>query len=100
MVSRTTNGSDTNIVARIMPGTEKMIWIPCSANHWPTQPSTRPYTSRSARPTTTGETAKGRSTIALSRARPRKRWRTMASAHRIPKTVLSGTATATITKVR
>ena len=42
IVSRTTKGSDTNIVARIMPGTEKMIWIPCSANHWPTQPSTRP----------------------------------------------------------
>jgi len=77
-----------------------MIWTPWSANHWPTQPSRRPYTSSSASPTTTGETANGRSTAALRSARPRKRWRTIASAASTPKIVLSGTATATITSVR
>ena len=74
--------------------------MPCSASQSPSQPSRLPHTSSSARPTTTGETANGRSTSALSSARPRNRWRTMASAQTMPKIVLSGTATATITKVR
>ena len=42
MVSRTTNGSETNIVARIIPGTEKMIRMPFSASQSPTQPSRLP----------------------------------------------------------
>ena len=52
--SRTTNGSETKIVASTMPGVEKITSVE------PNQPS-RPQTSTSARPTTTGETANGRS---------------------------------------
>ena len=37
--SRTTNGSETKIVARIIPGTEKITWIPCSVSQPPNQPS-------------------------------------------------------------
>ena len=36
--SRTTNGSETNIVASSMPGTAKMIWIPWSEKKVPNQP--------------------------------------------------------------
>src|SRR5947208_2846033 len=46
------------------------------------------------RPTMTGETAIGRSTIEFNAPTPGKRWRTMRSAQRIPNTVLSGTAIA------
>ena len=42
ITSRTTKGSETNIVARIMPGVEKIIWMPCSASQSPIQPSRRP----------------------------------------------------------
>ena len=49
---------------------------------------------------TTGDTAKGRSTAALRTACPRNCWRTSTSAQNTPKTVLSGTAIATITHVR
>ncbi len=34
--SRTTRGSETNIVAITMPGVEKMMLMPWSANHPPT----------------------------------------------------------------
>ena len=37
--SRTTNGSETKIVASTMPGTAKMTWMPWSASHEPSQPS-------------------------------------------------------------
>ena len=36
--SRTTNGSETNIVAMTMPGSEKMICTPCSSSQPPNQP--------------------------------------------------------------
>ena len=39
--SRTTNGSETKIVASTMPGTEKMIWMPASASHG-AEPAVRP----------------------------------------------------------
>jgi hypothetical protein len=53
----------------------------------------------SASPTTTGDTAKGRSTIALTSVLPRQRRRTSASARPTPKIVFSGTAIATIVHV-
>ena len=37
--SRTTNGRDTKIVARIIPGYEKITWIPCSVSQPPNHPS-------------------------------------------------------------
>ena len=33
--SRATNGSVTNVVARIRPGVAKMILMPCSRSHGP-----------------------------------------------------------------
>jgi len=36
--SRTTNGNETKIVASTIPGVEKMIWMPFSASHVPSQP--------------------------------------------------------------
>src|SRR3712207_8635048 len=38
--SRTTNGSETNIVASTMPGVEKITWMPLSASQ-PDRKSTR-----------------------------------------------------------
>ena len=42
VTSRTTNGSETKIVASTIPGTEKITRIPCSSSHGPNQPSTLP----------------------------------------------------------
>ena len=39
ITSRTTKGSVTKIVARTIPGVEKMIWIPFSVSQLPNQPS-------------------------------------------------------------
>ena len=36
--SRTTNGSETKIVARIIPGVEKITWMPWSVSQSPNQP--------------------------------------------------------------
>ena len=38
ITSRTTNGSETKTVARIIPGVEKMTWIPWSSSQEPNQP--------------------------------------------------------------
>ncbi len=100
IVSRTTNGSETNIVARIMPGRRED-----DPDAVLGEPVADPAVAASVdeqqrRPTTTGDTANGRSIAAFRSARPRKRWRTITSAAITPKIVLSGTATATITNVR
>ena len=50
----------------------------------------------SARPITTGETAKGRLIAAFKSVFPRNSCRTRTIAQAIPKIVLSGTATITI----
>ena len=88
--SRTTNGSVTNTVASTIPGSEKI-----TGNAPPSQPSL-PQNRTSATPTITGETAKGRSTMASSSPRPRKFPRASASAVTRPNTTLSGTVIATI----
>ena len=82
------------IVASTIPGTEKITWNGRS----PSQPPF-PNTRISARPTTTGEIANGRSMIALSTPLPRNRPRASASAQSTPKTVLSGTAIAVTVSV-
>ena len=92
--SRTTNGSVTKIVASTIPGSEKITWMPCSARP-PSQPPV-PHSRMSETPTMTGETANGRSTIACTMPRPRKRPRASASAVTTPKTTFSGTTIATI----
>ena len=101
IVSRTTNGSETNMVARIMPGRREddpdaLLGEPVA------DPAVAAFRRRAAAtgPTTTGDTANGRSIAAFRSARPRKRWRTITSAATTPKIVLSGTATATMTNVR
>ena len=37
--SRTTKGSETKMVARIIPGSAKITWTPCRASHGPNHPS-------------------------------------------------------------
>src|SRR3954464_6110354 len=88
VTSRTTNGNDTKIVASTIPGTEKITWNGSSI-----QPS-RPYTSTSASPITTGETANGRAINASTRHLPRNLPRASASAAITPKTVFASTAIA------
>ena len=39
ITSRTTNGSETKIVASTIPGVEKMIWMPASSSGPPKNPS-------------------------------------------------------------
>src|SRR5437868_3171574 len=63
----------------------------------PNSPSERAIVSRT--PSTTGESAIGRSTIAFTSPMPGMRCRTIASAQRTPKIVLSGTATSAISSV-
>ena len=62
--SRTTNGSETKIVASTIPGTEKITPVVANQPSWP-------HTRISARPTTTGLMANGRSTSASSSRLPR-----------------------------
>ncbi len=50
-------------------------------------------------PTTIGDTANGRSTIACTMPRPRKRPRTNASAVTTPNTTFTGTTIATISRL-
>src|SRR5689334_15008229 len=89
-MARTTSGSDTKMVASTMPGSEKMTWKPCRSSQPPTVEKC-PYTRMSARPTTTGETASGRSISALTIRLPGNRWRTSSTAMPTPKTVLAST---------
>ena len=76
-----------------MPGVEKMILTPTDCNASPSQPR-RPYSNVSASPTTTGETANGRSMNASRSRRPRILLRTRTSAVTTPNTALRGTAIA------
>ena len=70
--SRTTNGKETKIVAITIPGIEKITSMPWSASQLPVHVF-GPYTRISASPTTTGDTASGMSTKALSSRLPGNR---------------------------
>ncbi len=92
--SRTTNGSDTKIVASTIPGSAKTTWN----GRFSSQPPV-PKRSRNASPTTIGESASGRSTSTLTRFLPGNRCRTIAIAQTIPKIVFAGTAMAVMISV-
>src|SRR6266480_1974220 len=96
--SRATNGTVTNSVASTMPGTAKMILIPCAASHGPSHPWS-PNSSTRTRPEITGETARGRSMSETRTLRPGN-WN-LASAHAAatPNARFSGTAMAAVTRV-
>src|SRR5207248_7271809 len=96
--ARTTSGSDTNTVASTMPGVAKMTCTPWPASQPPTGVK-RPYTRIRASPTTTGDTARGRSTSAPSTRRPGNRWRTSRTAVPTPNTVFAATAHSATTTV-
>jgi hypothetical protein len=81
-------------VASTIPGMEKITWKPASAT--PANQPFTPHRSTSETPTITGDTAKGRSTMACTTPRPGKRPRASASAVTRPNTTLSGTTMATI----
>ncbi len=95
--SRTTNGSVTNTVASTIPGRPKMTRNPSDSippNHPP-----YPHSRTRETPTTTGETANGRSMIACTMPRPGNRPRTRAIAVAMPKITLSGTTITTISRL-
>ena len=70
--SRTTKGSETKIVTSTIAGSANTTWIPCPVSQPPNQP-VRLYSRKYARPTTTGDSASGRSTSAFTIPFPRKR---------------------------
>ena len=86
------------IVTRIMAGSANMIWIPREAKKGSNHPP-RPNSSTAMSPTTTGETARGRSTSAETSRFPGKRSRARTSATITPKNVVTTTVIAMITKV-
>src|SRR3954451_19242853 len=94
--SRATNGRVTNRVAMIIPGTEKMILIPCSTIQGPNTP--RGLKRRiNTRPAITGDTAKGSSIRDKRTCFPLKRNFVTSHAATIPNIVFNGT---TITATR
>src|SRR6478609_4152501 len=94
--SRMTNGTVTKMLANTMPGNPKMILKPRSLSTNPNNPA-EPHSRISATPTTTGDTANGRSMIACSTLLPRNLLRASTSAVGTPKITLSGTTIATTT---
>ena len=82
------------MLASTMPGKPKMILNPRSFSTKPKQPA-EPHNRISATPTTTGDTANGRSMTACSTLLPRNLLRASTNAVGIPKRTLSGTTIAT-----
>ena len=85
---RATNGNVTKVVARISPGTAKMMRMPARSNAGPNQPLA-PNSSTHTRPEITGDTENGNSISVISRPRPGnlKRPIHQAAAGRIPRSV-------------
>ena len=92
--SRMTKGSVTKMLASTMPGSPKMIFSPQLFSTNPSRPAL-PHSRIRATPTTTGDTANGRSITACSTDFPRNRLRANSSAVLTPNTTLSGTTIAT-----
>ena len=86
------------MVARIRPGTAKMIWMPARFSIGPNQPLA-PNSSTQTRPEITGDTSSGSSISVISRPRPGKRKRPMHQAAATPHTAFSGTVTAATIRV-
>ena len=89
-----TNGTVTKMLASTMPGRPKMILKPRSFSTKPSAPA-EPHNRISATPTTTGDTANGRSMTACNALLPRNLLRANTSAVGTPKSTLSGTTIAT-----
>ena len=89
-----TNGTVTKMLASTMPGKPKMILKPRLFSTKPNTPAD-PHSRISATPTTTGDTANGRSMTACSRLLPRNLLRANTNAVGTPKITLSGTTIAT-----
>ena len=87
------------MLASTMPGRPKMILNPKSFSTKPSAPAD-PQSTINATPTTTGETAKGRSITACSTPLPRKRLRASTNAVGMPKNTFSGTTMATTSSVK
>ena len=96
--SRATNGAVTNVVASTMPGTAKMILMSWSSSQGPNQPWA-PKSSTKIMPEITGETANGRSISVIRTFLPGNSNLEMHHAAATPKTRLSGTAIAAISRV-
>ncbi len=92
--SRMTNGNVTKMLASTIPGRPKMILKPRSRSTNPKAPAD-PHSTIRATPTTTGETAKGKSMIACSAPLPRNLLRANTNAVGMPNNTLSGTTIAT-----
>ena len=92
--SRITNGTVTKMLASTMPGNPKMIFKPKSFSTNPKIPAV-PHNRISATPTTTGDTANGKSMIACNTLLPRNLLRARTSAVGTPNRTLSGTTIAT-----
>src|SRR5438876_11020981 len=98
MSSRATTGKVTKAVARMRPGRANTTLRSCARSHGPKVPC-RPKRRRRKRPTTTGETVKGRSMSAVSSVRPGKRKRAMAHAAARPKITFRLTAMGATVRV-
>src|SRR5690554_2034656 len=96
--SRATKGTVTNRVASTMPGTAKIIWMPCSPSHSPKKPWA-PNSSTYTRPAIIGETEKGRSIRVTSRLLPRNSYLLTHQAAARPNTRFSGTEMPTASRV-
>ena len=95
--SRITNGTVTKMLASTMPGNPKMILKPRLFSTKPKIPAV-PHSRINATPTTTGDTANGRSMMACRAALPRNLLRANTRAVGTPKMTLSGTTIATTSK--
>ena len=98
MISRATKGKVTNRVARIMPGTAKMIWMPCASSQ-PPNAVCAPNNKTNIKPATTGDTENGKSSSVVSNCLPRKSKRVKSHAIATPKTALTGTTIAAVIRV-
>ncbi len=96
--SRATNGKVTNRVARMIPGTANTMRMPCAASQGPNHPC-NPNSKMNTMPEMTGDTENGRSINVISRLLPWNSNLVIAQAAATPKTRLSGTAIAAVSKV-
>ena len=96
--SRATNGKVTKVVARMMPGTAKMMWMSCASSQGPRMPRA-PSSSTNTRPEITGDTENGRSISVISALLPGKRYFEISHEAVTPKTTFSGTETSAVNTV-
>src|SRR3569833_1021678 len=98
MSSRATYGKVTNIVARMIPGSAKMMLMSCCCSQTPNQPC-RPNSSTYIMPEMTGDTANGRSMIVIRKLFQRNSNLAMAQDADSPKMVLIGTTISAVVNV-